>query len=45
MNGLPGRSISDEEVRDICFLVLREQLIDLTANLQGPQGPPGPVGK
>lgn len=43
-NGIPGRSFSEEEVRDICYNVLRSQLEELTANLQGPPGPPG-VGK
>lgn len=42
---MPGRSITDDEIRDICFVVLREQLTDLTANLVGPQGPPGPMGR
>ena len=45
MNGSPGRSVTDEEIRDLCFVVLREQLVELTANLQGPQGQPGPIGK
>jgi len=40
MNGSPGRSVSDDEIREICYNVLREQLVDLTANLQGPQGAP-----
>lgn len=43
-NGIPGRSFSEEDVRDICYNVLRGQLEELTANLQGPPGPPG-VGK
>lgn len=37
-NGIPGRSFSEEEVRDICYHVLRSQLEELTANLQGPPG-------
>lgn len=37
-NGIPGRSFSEDEVRDICFNVLRSQLEELTANLQGPPG-------
>ncbi|CRL08328.1 CLUMA_CG021352, isoform A [Clunio marinus] len=44
-NGQPGRSFSEEEVREICYSVLRNQLEELTANLQGPQGPPGQPGK
>ncbi|XP_070500480.1 collagen alpha-1(IX) chain-like [Chironomus tepperi] len=45
MNGSPGRSVTDDEIRDICYNVLREQLVDLTANLQGPQGAPGQQGR
>lgn len=37
-NGIPGRSFSEEDVRDICYNVLRGQLEELTANLQGPPG-------
>lgn len=39
-----GRSISDEEVRQMCYQILREQMEDLVADLRGPPGPPG-VGK
>lgn len=44
VNGVPGRSVTDEEVAEICRLVLRENLEELTANLQGPVGLPGPLG-
>lgn len=37
-NGAPGRSISEDEIKDICYNVLRNQLEELTANLQGPPG-------
>lgn len=37
-NGVPGRSISEDEVREMCFNVLRSHLEVLTANLQGPPG-------
>lgn len=36
--------MSDEEVRQICFQILREQLEDLVADLRGPPGPEG-IGK
>jgi collagen type IX alpha len=45
VNGMPGRSITDDEIRDICFVILREQLTDITANLVGPQGTSGPPGR
>lgn len=37
-NGIPGKSYSEEDLRDICYNVLRSQLEELTANLQGPPG-------
>ena len=37
-NGTPGRSIDEDEIRDICYNILRNQLEELTANLQGPPG-------
>ncbi|XP_065168716.1 collagen alpha-1(IX) chain-like isoform X2 [Atheta coriaria] len=42
--GLPGpsgRSVGDADIREICLVVLREQLGDIVATLQGPPGPPG----
>lgn len=36
-----GRGVSDEEVRQICFQILREQLEDIVQDLHGPPGPPG----
>lgn len=44
-NGIPGRSFTEEDVREICYNVLRGQLEELTARLQGPPGAPGNTGK
>ena len=38
---LKGRGVSDEEVRQICYQILREQMEDIVADLRGPPGPPG----
>ncbi|CAN8001913.1 unnamed protein product [Ixodes hexagonus] len=39
--GPPGRGFTEEEMREICSTVLREQLAELTAKLRGPAGLPG----
>ncbi|XP_050425477.1 collagen alpha-1(IX) chain-like isoform X3 [Adelges cooleyi] len=39
--GLPGKSFSEIEIKDICLVVLKEQLSELTTTLVGPPGPPG----
>ncbi|XP_058123097.1 collagen alpha-1(IX) chain-like [Anopheles ziemanni] len=39
--GVPGRSYTEAEVSDICRLVLRDHIVELTEGLMGPPGPPG----
>lgn len=39
--GLPGRGFTEEEMREMCSSVLREQLSELTNKLRGPPGSPG----
>lgn len=36
--GMAGESFTEDEVRNICYAVLRDQLAELTATLQGPAG-------
>ncbi|VEN51634.1 unnamed protein product [Callosobruchus maculatus] len=38
---LQGRSFTEDEVRNICAAVWRDQLADLAGTLVGPPGPPG----
>uniref|UniRef100_A0A2S2PZ16 Collagen alpha-1(XXI) chain n=1 Tax=Sipha flava TaxID=143950 RepID=A0A2S2PZ16_9HEMI len=39
--GYSGNSFSENEIKEICISILKEQLMELTSSLVGPPGPPG----